>query len=183
MKSLRQSRRGSAAILCLLPLVVAASAIVAKQAEPVKQDELSPAAARAAIGEGSKKWSRARVEYDKQAMETLTAPDFYVSLYGKKIDRETFIRDCSTKGRGARLTRFETEILTVRKDEKGWTVVIGEKVEYTIPGKGGEARKVYSYWVTRDGWRQEGEKWLCTYSEAIGHENWRGGSKPPISGW
>ncbi len=183
MKSLRQSPRGTAAIVCLLPLVVAASAIATKKGEPVKQEGLSLTAVRAAIGEGSKKWSRARVEYDKEAMEALTAPDFYVSLYGKKIDREQFIRDCSTKGPGARLTRFETEILTVRKDEKGWTAVIGEKVEFTMTGPDGEARKAYSYWVTRDGWRQEGEKWLCTYSEAIGHENWRGGSKPPISGW
>ncbi len=183
MKSLRQSPRGLAAILFLSPLVLAASAIVAKQAEPAKQEELTLTAARAAIGEGSKRWSRAREEYDKEAMEALLAPEFYVSLYGKKIDREKFISDCSTQRPGVRLTRFETEILTVRKSEKDWTVVIAEKVEFTMPGSDGKSTKGYSYWVTRDGWRQEGEKWLCTYSEAIGHENWRTGGKPPISGW
>ena len=62
-------------------------------------------------------------------------------------------------------------------------MVIAEKIEVTILGSGGETRKACSFWVTRDGWRKEGEKWLVTFSEAIGHENWGPGATPPIKGW
>ena len=183
MNSLRYSPRGLAAILCLLPLLMAASALVVNQLDPPKRDELTPRTARAAISARYDAWGRARVELDKKTMDSILAPDFYVSLYGQKLTREKFISDVSTKRPGSRLSRFDTEILTVRENETEWTVVIAEKLEFTILGSDGEATKGYSFWVTRDGWRKDGKKWLITFSEAIGHENWKPGSKPPIKGW
>ncbi len=128
-------------------------------------------------------WGRARVELDKKTMDSILAPDFYVSLYGHKISREKFISVLSQKRSGSRLTRFDTDILTVKKTEKDWTVLIAERLEFTILGSEGETTKAYTFWVTRDGWRKEGEKWLVTFSEAIGHENWEPGTKPPIRDW
>jgi hypothetical protein len=99
------------------------------------------------------------------------------------LSREKFLHDISQDRPGYRLTRFDTEILTVRKTEKDWTVVISEKLEVTVAGSDGQKQKVCSLWVTRDGWRNEGDKWLVTSSEAIGHENWAPGITPPIKGW
>ena len=183
MKSLRYFPSGRAAILTLWPVLLAASALMASQPQAPKQEELTPAAARAAINAMYVTWGRARVELDKETLDSILAPDFYVSLYGRELSREKFLSDISQERPGSRLTRFDAEILTIRKTEKDWTVVIAEKIEVAISGSDGEARKVCSLWVTRDGWRQEGEKWLVTFSEAIGHERWKPGTTPPIRGW
>jgi hypothetical protein len=183
MKSLRYCFPGLAATFCLLPFLLAASVLTANQQQAPKQGELTPATARAAIDATYKRWGRARVELDKETLDSILAPDFYVSLYGQRISREKFLSDISQKRSGSSLTRFDTDILTVRKTEKDWTVVISEKLEISILESGGETRKAYSFWVTRDGWRDEGGKWFVTFSEAIGHENWEPGTKPPIRDW
>ncbi len=183
MKSLRYCFPALAAALCLSPFLLAASVLAVNQLETPKQDELTPAAARAAIDATYTKWGRARVELDKETLDSIMAPDFYVSLYGRKLSREKFLSDISQERPGSRLTRFDTDILTVRKTEKDRTVVISEKLEITMVGSDGETHKAYSFWVTRDGWRKDGEKWLVTFSEAIGHENWKPGTKPPIRDW
>ncbi len=183
MKLLRYTPFGLVAILFLLPLLPPASALVEDEQEAPKQSEPTLAAARAAIGATYVRWGRARVELDKEMMDSILSSDFYVSLYGRKISREKFISDISQERPGSRLTRFDTDILTVRKTEKDWTVVIAEKLEITASGPDGETRKAYSYWVTRDGWRKDGDKWVVTFSEAIGHENWEPGTTPPIKGW
>jgi len=183
MKSLRYPSPGSAAVLCLLAILPAASVLVAEQPQAPEEKKITLADARAAISATYEKWGRARVGLDKKMMDSILAPDFYVLLYGQKISREKFISDISQEQPNTRLSRFDTEILTVQKTEKDWTVVIAEKLEITMTGATGETRKAYSYWVTRDGWRKEGDKWLVTFSEAIGHENWTPGTTPPIKGW
>ena len=183
MKSLRCSLLSLAATLCLLPLLLAASVLAANQPQTSEQGELTPAAARAAIDATYKSWGRARVELDKETLDSIMSPDFYVSLYGRKLSREKFLSDISQERPGSRLTRFDTDVLTVRKTEKDWTVVISEKLEVTIDGSDGETQKACSHWVTRDGWRKEGDKWLVTFSEAIGHESWPAGTTPPIRDW
>jgi hypothetical protein len=156
---------------------------MANQLQAPKPDELTPVAARAEIKAMYDQWGRARVELDKETLDSILAPDFYVSLYGRKLTRETFLSDISRKRPGTRLTRFDANILTVQKTETDWTVVISEKLEVTMDGPDGRAQKACSFWVTRDGWRKEGDKWLVTFSEAIGHENWAPGTTPPIQGW
>lgn len=183
MKSLPCFLPGFATIVCLSPFLFAASALVTARAQAPKGDELTAVDARAAINAAYERWGRARVEYNKKTFDSMLAPDFYVSLYGQTISREKFISDISQERPGSRLTRFDTEILTVRKTGKDWTVVIAEKLEITIVGSDGKERKACSLWVTRDGWRKEGPKWLVTFSEAIGHENWAPGTRPPIVGW
>jgi hypothetical protein len=116
-------------------------------------------------------------------MDSVLAPEFYVLLNGRKISREQFLSDISRELKGIRLTRFDADILTVQRTEKGWTVVITEKLELVNLGSGGETGKACSFWVTRDGWRKDGDKWLVTFSEAIGYENWKPGTKPPLENW
>jgi len=183
MKSLRYCFPDLSAGFCLLALILAASVLAADEPEAPKEGALTPAAARSEIEAMYKTWGRARVELDNKTLDSIMAPDFYVSLYGKRLSREKFLSDISQERPGSRLTRFDTEILTVRKTEKDWTVVISEKLEVAIVGSDGETDKAYSHWVTRDGWRKEGGKWLVTFSEAIGHENWGPGATPPIKGW
>ena len=187
MKLLCYLLPGPVTILCLLPFLMAASALVANPRPTPKQVEkpveLTPTTARTAIGTMYGAWGRARVEMDKEKMESILAPEFYVLLDGRKISREKFISDISQERVGVRLTRFDTDILTVQSTEKGWTVVITEKLEFEVSRSGGEIQKACSFWVTRDGWRKEGDKWLVTFSEAIGHENWKPGTLPPLKDW
>lgn len=174
---------GLVAFLALPPLLVAASAFMQDQPGPPKSAELTLAGARSAIGKTYVRWGRARVSIDKKELESILAPEFYVSLYGEKLSRKKFLNEISTEFRGRRLTRFDVDILTVRKTDWGWTAVIAEKIEQTISGSGGEPKKRCSYWVTRDGFSHEGEKLLITFSEVIGHESWVPGETPPIEDW
>jgi hypothetical protein len=148
-----------------------------------EQSELTPAVAREAIDTTYKKWGRARVDLDKEVMNSILAPDFYVLLYGRRMSREEFLSQISQERPGARLTRFDTEVLTVRKSDDGWTAVISERLEVTLSGADGKTQKMCSLWITRDGWRKNGDRWVVTFSEAIGHENWPPGTTPPIRNW
>ncbi len=103
-----------AAILCTLALLLAASALVANQNQVPKEGELTAADARAAISTTYEAWGRARVELDKEAMDSMLAPDFYVSLYGRKLSREKFLSDISQERPGSSLTRFRTKRSTSR---------------------------------------------------------------------
>jgi len=183
MKSLRYCLFALTVAVWVQPFFPVVSALAADQPQMPKQDELTFEAAREAIDAMYKKWGRGRVEYDRETLDSMLSPDFYVSLYGRTIPREKFLSDISQERARARLTRFDVDILTVTQTEKDWTVVIAEKIEVTITGADGETKKMCSLWVTRDGWRQDGEKWLVTFSEAIGHENWKPGTKPPIRDW
>jgi hypothetical protein len=150
--------------------------------EPLINNQKSPGIsatkARKIIAEGNIKWGRARVEFDKETFEKMLAPDFYVQLPNRKLTRQQFIDAISVSLPGTKLVRFDASVLTVQKSDDGWVAVIHEKLELETPGG-----KVYSLWVTRDGWRKTDNKWLITFSEAIGFQSWTKGEKPPFQNW
>jgi hypothetical protein len=108
----------------------------------------------------------------------MLASDFYVQLQGRKLTRQEFIDAISVQRPGVKLTRFDASVLTVQPSADGWVAVIHEKLEFDSP-KG----KVYSLWITRDGWKKENDQWVITFSEAIGSEQWSAGEKPPFPNW
>jgi len=139
---------------------------------------LTAAEARKIIAEGNRMWGKARVEYDTNTFEKMLAADFYGQLPSRKITRQEFIEGISTQRPGVKLTRFDATVLTVQKNTDGWVAVIHEKLEIDSPDG-----KVYSLWITRDGWKKVKDQWVITSSEAIGSERWRGGEKPPFPDW
>lgn len=163
----------------VLALVARATPAAAQEAPAV-----SAAAAREAIAEGNRAWGRARVAYDRATFERMLAPDFWVQFPDRRVNRQEFIEQISTRMPGARLTRFDASVLTVEPaPDGGWTAVIQEKLEFERPGPDGRPVKGYALWITRDGWRETGGQWQITSSEAIGVETWRGGATPPFADW
>ena len=134
--------------------------------------------ARKIIAEGNIKWGKARVDFDKKTFEEMLSPDFYVIIGERKISRQEFIDGISFQPPGGKLLRFDATVLTVQQTPEGWVAIIHEKIERETP-----AGKIYSLWITKDGWKKEGDKWLITFSEALGNESWRDGSKPPFRDW
>ena len=139
---------------------------------------LTAAEARKIIADGNRQWGKARIEYDKETFERMLAPDFYVLIQDRKLTRQEFIDAISVQRPGVKLTRFDATVLTVQQSEGTWVAVIHEKLEFDSP-----EGKVYSLWITRDGWRKVDDQWFITFSEAIGNEPWRGGEKPPFPDW
>lgn len=127
-------------------------------------------------------WGRARVAFDVEAMQSMLAPDAHVLLDGRRISRAEFLGMISTPTPGVRLTRFDAGVLTLERADDGWVAVVEEKVEYEVDAPDGSRHVAHSYWITRDGCREEGGVWRVTHSEAIGRESWRGTS-PPFSDW
>ena len=147
------------------------------------QDEMSVATAREEIGAMYERWGRARVSFDQETVEAMLDDAFYVLLDDRRISREEFVNMVLRKIPDRQLIRFDADVLTVQRAEDGWTVVITEKLEVELTDDEGTTHKRYSFWVTRDGCRKEGDKWMVTYSEAIGYENWRTGKRPPFKDW
>lgn len=139
---------------------------------------ISAKKARQIIAQGNIRWGKARVEFDKGTFDSMLAPDFYVQLPNRKLTRQQFINAISQSRPEARLVRFDASVLTVQKTADGWVAIIHEKLEHETP-KG----KIYSLWITRDGWRMKDHQWLITFSEAIGFERWANGKKPPFPDW
>lgn len=139
---------------------------------------LTAAEVRKIIADGNRQWGKARVEYDKKTFEKMLAADFYVQLPGRRLTRQEFIESISVQPKGFKLTRFDATVLTVQPSADGWVAVIHEKLEIDIPDG-----KVYSLWITRDGWKKVNNQWIITFSEAIGSEQWSGGKKPPFPDW
>jgi hypothetical protein len=161
-------------VMILLLIITAAIPLSSGQdSSPVTAGE-----AREIIADGNRIWGKARVEYDKKTYEKMLATDFYVQLRGRKLTRQEFIDAISVQRPGVKLTRFDATVLTVQQSEDGWVAVIHEKLEIDSP-KG----KVYSLWITRDGWKKVNDQWVITFSEAIGSEQWSGGEKPPFPDW
>ena len=141
---------------------------------------LSRAEARKIIVDLNREWGKARVAFDKPTFEKMLAPDFYVQLADQKMTRKEFIDEISAPPRGVKLTRFDVEVLTVEPSGDAWTAVIEEKLEFArADGKGA----VYSLWVTRDRWKNFGDRWMALSSEAIGNESWKDGARPPVPNW
>jgi hypothetical protein len=139
---------------------------------------LTAAEVRKIIADGNRQWGKARVEYDKKTFEKMLAADFYVQLPGRRLTRQEFIEGISIQRQGFELTRFDATVLTVQPSADGWVAVIHEKLEIDSP-KG----KIYSLWITRDGWKKLDNHWVITFSEAIGSEQWSRGEKPPFPDW
>ncbi len=147
------------------------------------QDEMSAATARKEIGAMYERWGRARVTFDEETIEAMLDDEFYVLLDDRRISWEEFVKMALRKMPDRKLIRFDADVLTVQRAEDGWTVVITEKLEVEFTDAEGKTQNAYSFWVTRDGCHKEGEKWMVTYSEAIGYENWRTGEQPPFKDW
>ncbi|OGU57011.1 MAG: hypothetical protein A2V66_05445 [Ignavibacteria bacterium RBG_13_36_8] len=140
--------------------------------------QLTAIEVRKIIADGNIRWGKARVEFDKETFEKMLAPDFYVLLGDRKLTRKEFIDQISTQSPGVKLTRFDASVLTVKPRGDEWIAVIHEKLEIeTVNGK------IYSLWITRDGWKKVDSEWVITFSEAIGYEYWRGGEKPLFTDW
>ena len=163
---------------CLVMGFLLAQAAVGPMASGQDSSPLTAAEARKIIAEGNLQWGKARVEYDTKTFEKMLAPDFYVQVPGRKLTRQEFIDAISVQRPGIKLTRFDATVLTVQQREGVWVAVIHEKLEMDSPNG-----KVYSLWITRDGWKKVGDQWFITFSEAIGNEQWRGGEKPPFPKW
>jgi hypothetical protein len=164
----------AAYFLCGSPI-----ALVAAQA-PDSQDRTST---RAQIEAMYEEWGRARVQVDRQTIEKILHQEFFVLLDGEEMTRAEFIDEVTRDNRRAALVRFDAQVMTLQENDKDWTVVISEKLEYDVIDADGVTQKIYSFWVTRDGCRKTASQWQVTYSEAIGYETWRSGTKPPFSDW
>jgi len=169
-------------MLChvLLPLVLFSTSAHAPVAQAAK--DMDAASARQKIIDLNKMWGKARLAFDTATYEKTLAPDFYVEIDGQKQTRKQFIDEISKQNPKVKFLRFDVDVLTVMKNGDHWDAVIGEKLEAEFPGKDGAQHHGYSYWVTRDGWKQTGDQWQALYSIAIGHENWMD-AKPPVVGW
>jgi hypothetical protein len=166
--------------ILLFVVVAGASGSPAEQRAGAAQDR--QAQARKELAEMYAIWGRARVEVDRPTLEALLAPDFQLLLDGKTSTREQFL-DMVTRPGGARLLRFDVEILTLRRTGTTWTAVIAEKLEWQLASADGQPKEICDLWVTRDVCSQEGEEWQFHSSEAIGNENWPPGMKPPVGRW
>ena len=140
---------------------------------------VTAAEARKIIGDGSREWSRARVALDKKTFEEMLAPGFYIQQPGRRLTREEFIDGISVERPGQKLKRSDAAVLTVQLTSDGWVAIIQEKLEFENPG----GNTGYSLRISRVGWKQEGNRWMITFSEVVGHENWTGGAKPPFPDW
>jgi hypothetical protein len=167
-------RRFAGLITISIIIIAAGSPLSSRQ----DSSRITAAEAREIIAEGNRQWGKARIEYDKEMYEKMLAQDFYVQLPGQKLTRQQFIEGISAQRPGVKLTRFDATVLTVQRKSDGWVAVIHEKLEIDTPGG-----KVYSLWITRDGWKKVNDQWVITFSEAIGSENWQGGEKPPFPNW
>lgn len=138
--------------------------------------------ARAKITEGYERWNTARSNRDKPAFEKLFAPDFYMQLKGPKLTRQQLIDQLTAESPNVKLLKVETEVLTVIPHDKDWEAIISERQAYDGKGADGATHHVVFQWVTRDGWRQDGDNWQALYSEEVSSEMWRD-TKSPFAGW
>jgi hypothetical protein len=149
---------------------------------PQSQDPQDAAKARQAIIDLNKMWGKARVAIDKATFDKTLAPDFYVEIDGQKQTRQQFIDEISQTNTQIKMVRFDVNVLTVTKNGDHWDAVIQEKLEGKGKGKDGKEHHLYSLWITRDGWKPEGDHWQALYSIAIGYQNWRD-QAPPVDHW
>lgn len=162
------------AILLLCPLLVPAAPEPAQSRALVVRDELTAVYAD---------WAKARTSLDEAAFERMLSPDFWVQIGPQRLTRAQFIAEISRAIPGARLVRFDPRILTLGEEHGDWYAVITEKLEVEFELPDGKKQRSYSLWVTKDGFRKDGERWTILSSEAIGWERWEGGQEPPFDDW
>ena len=166
----------------MFPFLVLVIPVLAKPMIQTPPTPAEVAEARQKIIDLNKMWGKARLDFDLAAFEKSLATDFYVEIDGQKQTRQQFIDEILQISPGLKFLRFDVDVLTVIKNGDHWDAVIGEKLEIEGKGPDGKVHHGYSYWVTKDGWKQTGDQWQALYSIALGHENWRD-QKPPIIGW
>ena len=131
-------------------------------------------------------WSAVRLGYDSAGAERSLTPDFYVLLNGRRGTRQEFIAMVSGRQPGVRLVRFDNPILSITKDatKDEYVAAVLEKIEFERPrADGSGSDKMYSLWITRDGYRRVGSTWQIMFSEAISSQNWSGAKVPPFPDW
>ena len=162
-------------------LILISCLLLAVAASISAQDRLSLTAdeARKNITGGYLDWGRARLALDKETFEKMLAPGFTIQQPGRKLTRQEFIDGISAVRPNEKLTRYDISLLTVQTTSDGWVAIAQEKVEIESPGK----TKGFSLKIMRAGWKQIDNRWMITYMEFIGHENWIGGAKPPFTDW
>jgi glyoxylase-like metal-dependent hydrolase (beta-lactamase superfamily II) len=143
------------------------------------------ASVRPALTAINKAWSQVRLTYDSAAAERLLTPDFYVQINGNRMTRQEFIRSVSQRRPNAKLVRFDNPILSITKDanKEEYVAAVMEKLETEVMRTDGGVDKIYSLWITRDGFRRVGSTWQIMFSEAVSSQNWGGGQKPPFADW
>jgi len=161
-------------ILTSCLLLATATAISAQDRLTLTADE-----ARKNIANGYLDWGRARLALDKEPFEQMLAPGFTIQQPGRKLTRQEFIDGISAVRPNEKLTRYDITVLTVQATADGWVAISKEKVEIESPNK----NKGYSLKIIRAGWKQIDNRWMITFMEFVGHENWTGGTKPPFTDW
>lgn len=180
----RQTLRTISAVLLLLLFGAAAGpALRLPSATAPQEGEPSVADARQAIAAAYLTWDRARVERDQDVFQRFLRADFVLLLGGREHSRDEFLGMISREQPGWKLTRFESEVLTVERIADGWSVMITEKLEAEVTGVIGPPESQCSLWVTRDQWHLEDSAWSLRSSETVGHEYFPLGQVPPIEGW
>jgi hypothetical protein len=140
---------------------------------------------RPALTAVNKAWSQVRLTYDSAAAEKLLTPDFYVQINGNRMTRQEFIRSVSQRRPNAKLVRFDNPLLSITKDanKEEYVAAVMEKLETEVARTDGGVDKIYSLWITRDGYRRVGGNWQIMFSEAVSFQSWGNGQKPPFSDW
>lgn len=139
--------------------------------------------ARKEINAAYERWGKARVSIVTKTFNEMLADGFFAQIGSQKFPRAEFIKMVSEMPEGVKLVRFSSQVLTVAPKGDEWIAVITEKLEFESHGENGKPQKLYSFWITRDGWQLRGGKWQVNFTEAIGNEAWRNGEKPPFSDW
>lgn len=171
---------GAMKSLAALGLIVLASTAPHRPARPPAPE--GPREARDAILDFHAEWDVARVAFDRAALERRLAPEFRLLSRSGDLSRDEFLALVSRPAPGARLTRFHSRLLTLRRDGEVWEAVVEEKLEAETRGADGEPALASSLWITRDRFRP-GEPWTVLSSEELGSEFWAPGEDPPFDDW
>lgn len=166
------------ALLLALFLALWSSTPLTRPRPPIQAAEV-----REELAAFGAEWDAARVAHDSAVFDRHLAPDFYVQLGATRMTRDEFIEEISAEKPNARLVRFDSELLTLTREQTAWTAIVLEKLEFETAGKDGTREKSYSLWVTKDRFLEDGERWLTLSSEALGWETWTRGQVPPFEDW
>lgn len=131
-------------------------------------------------------WSAVRLAYDSVAADSLLVPTFHAALRDRSATRQEFITAVATRSPTSRLVRFDNPILTIMKGDSAneWVALVLEKLEYDRRAPDGTITRVYSLWITRDGFRRVAPgRWKFMYTQEVMREAWTGGRKPPFPDW
>jgi hypothetical protein len=165
------------AFVIALLISAASDQLVAQNPAGAASDEV-----RKALDQEYANWGKARIAGDHDVFERMLAPDFYVQFADKRATRQEFVQQISNKSNTTR-KRFDSKILTVQPNGDAWETVILEKLEYVWKDKENKAHEVFALWVTRDGWKKNGNDWKALYSKELSHELWENGARPPLADW